>query len=55
MRERECEFIFDVPPTAKVIWRQGHGLYSHLTTGGIVVQTEDPWTLNMCTLYFVQI
>ena len=24
-------FVFNVPPTAKVIWRQGHGLKSHLT------------------------
>ena len=25
------EFVFNVPPTAKVIWRQGHGLESHPT------------------------
>ena len=24
-------FVFNVPPTAKVIWRQGHSLKSHLT------------------------
>ena len=24
-------FVFNVPPTAKVIWRQGHGLKSHPT------------------------
>ena len=24
-------FVFNVPPTAKVIWRRGHGLKSHLT------------------------
>ena len=26
-----CEFVFNVPPTAKVIWRQGHSLESHPT------------------------
>ena len=24
-------FVFNVPPTAKVIWRRGHGLKSHPT------------------------
>ena len=24
-------FVFNVPPTAKVIWRRGHGFKSHLT------------------------
>ena len=24
-------FVFNDPPTAKVIWRRGHGLKSHLT------------------------
>ena len=24
-------FVFNIPPTAKVIWRQGHGLKSHPT------------------------
>ena len=24
-------FVFKVPPTAKVIWRRGHGLKSHPT------------------------
>ena len=24
-------FVFNVPPTAKVIWRWGHGLKSHPT------------------------
>ena len=24
-------FVFNVPPTAKVIWRQSHNLKSHLT------------------------
>ena len=24
-------FVFNVPPTAKVIWRQGHGLKFHQT------------------------
>ena len=24
-------FVFNVPPTAKVIWRQGHGYKSHPT------------------------
>ena len=28
---RMCEFVFNVPPTAKVIWTQGHGLEFHLT------------------------
>ena len=25
------EFVFNVPPIIKVIWRRGHGLESHLT------------------------
>ena len=25
--------LFNIPPTAKVIWRQGHGLKSHLKDG----------------------
>ena len=24
-------FVFNVPPTAKVVWRRGHGLKSHRT------------------------
>ena len=24
-------FVFNAPPTAKVIWRRGHGLNSHPT------------------------
>ena len=26
-----CVCVFNVPPTAKIIWRRGHGLKSHLT------------------------
>ena len=26
-----CVFVFNVPPTAKVIWRRGHSLKSHPT------------------------
>ena len=27
---RVSEFVFNVPPTAKVKWRWGHGLESHM-------------------------
>ena len=29
--EHSVVFVLNVPPTAKVIWRRGHGLKSHPT------------------------
>ena len=34
-------FVLNVPPTAKAIWRRGHGLKSHPGEAGD--RTSDPW------------
>ena len=38
-------FVFNVPPTAKVIWRQGHGLKSHPT------DWWTSWLSGICMFY----
>ena len=49
-------FVFNVSPTAKVIWRQGHGLESHPTDwwswGWIEPETpglQGKWLIHYAT------
>ena len=38
-----CVFVLNSPPTAVVIWRQGHGFSLIAQTGEPGDQTHEPW------------
>ena len=53
----KSEFVFNIPPTAKVIWRQSNSLESHQTdwrsqgsNSGPLVQGE--WLTHLCQMEF---
>ena len=39
--------VFNVPPTAKVIWRRGNGLSLIRQTGEAGNRTFDPWLIKL--------
>ena len=44
--------MFNVPPTAKVIWRRDYSLSLIQQTGGATDQTQDPWVQGEWFIHF---